>query len=204
MKLFDRIDISQIFIKHFATLYDHRALTLHGKRRMSFEDIFTFLLFPLFTSLILVILFDLFINDNYLNIIITSLSIFVGLLFGFLTLVYDIVKTERVVVLQKDVTHEQKIKFRLVKELFINIAFAIALSILSIFATLLTRFSPKIITALLKELDWYMYIKKGYQYTTNVLAIFLIILFIATLLMILKRFFIIFINEFNNTDAATR
>lgn len=201
MKLFDRINIVQIFIKHFNTLYDHGVLTWTGKRKMPFADKFTFFYFPATIAFTLVIPLQLYINDNYLNIIITSLSIFVGLLFGFLTLVFDIVKNERTVGQNPDATHEQKLKFKLVKELFINIAFAIALSILSIIAALLTRFHPTPIILQLQKLACYSYIKQLYLWTTNLVAVFLVLLFIATLLMILKRFFIIFTNDFNDNNS---
>jgi hypothetical protein len=201
MKLFDRINIIQIFIKHFNTLYDHGVLTWTGKRKMPFADKFTFFYCPSVFAFILVVPLQLFINDNYLNIIITSLSIFVGLLFGFLTLVFDIVKNEKIVVQNPNATDEQKLKLQLVKELFINIAFAIALSILSIVAALLTRFHPTPIILQLQKLTCYYYIRKLYLLTTNLIAIFLVLLFVATLLMILKRFFIIFTNDFKDSNT---
>lgn len=201
MKLFDRIDIVQIFIKHFNTLYDHGVLTWTGRRKMPFADKFTFFYFPATVSFTLVFPLHLFINVNYLNIIITSLSIFVGLLFGFLTLVFDIVKNESEVGQNPDATLEQKLKLKLVKELFINIAFAIALSILSILAALLTRFHPTPIILQLQKLTCYTYIKQLYLWTTNFVAIFLVLLFVMTLLMILKRFFIIFTNDFKDNNS---
>lgn len=195
MKIFDRINIIQIFRSHLNTLYDYGALNWNGQRKIPIADKITFAISPLVFSLILVLL-ELRIDNEYLSIIITSLSIFIGLLFSLLTLVFDMVKSSSN--LENEIDHKKKVKNTLTQELFINIAFAIALSLVSIVAVFLTRFRPAPIIDLLKNLSYYEYIKEIYIFSTNLFAIYLLILFLFTLLMILKRFYILFLSQFKN------
>jgi hypothetical protein len=197
MRLFDRINIISIFIKHKNTFYDYGILTWNGKFKVPFADKFIFIIFPFLISALLVI-FQMRITDEFLNILITSLSIFVGLLFSLLTLVFEIAQKEKERNKNQEVSQKQIVKFKLEKELFVNIAFAIALSILSIVTALLTRFQPKLILTFLKSIAVYNRIKEYYLITTNFIAIFLVVLFLLTLLMILKRFFLIFNFEFED------
>lgn len=195
MKIFDRINIIQIFRSHLNTLYDYGALNWNGQRKIPIADKITFAISPLVLSLILVLL-ELRIDNEYLSIIITSLSIFIGLLFSLLTLVFDMVKSSSN--LENEIDHKKIVKHTLTQELFINIAFAIALSLVSIVAVFLTRFRPAPIIDLLKNLSYYEYIKEIYIFSTNLFAIYLLILFLFTLLMILKRFYILFLSQFKN------
>lgn len=204
MKFLDRIDITPILSSHVNTLYDHGLLTLKGKQKMPFSDKFTFLYLPATLTIILIFIFKLFISENYLNIIITSLSIFVGLLFGLLTLVFELLQNEKIAEKKPNAIIYQNLKFKLVQEIFINIAFSIALSIISIIVVLITQFNPTPVVEKLQKLNFYKQIKLFYLYATNSIAIFLLLLFITTLLMILKRFFIIFTNDFytNNINQT--
>jgi hypothetical protein len=195
MKIFDRINIIQIFRSHLNTLYDYGALNWNGQREIPIADKITFAISPLVLSLILVLL-ELRIDNEYLSIIITSLSIFIGLLFSLLTLVFDMVKSSSN--LENEIDHKKIVKHTLTQELFINIAFAIALSLVSIVAVFLTRFRPAPIIDLLKNLSYFEYIKEIYIFSTNLFAIYLLILFLFTLLMILKRFYILFLSQFKN------
>jgi hypothetical protein len=193
--IFDRVNISKIFVRHFKTLYDYGELTWNGKNKMPLSDIFIFLIFPSILALVFVVL-NIRINDFYVNLIITSFAIFIGLLFSFLTLVYQIVNKTKEQQIGAGTDQKLKAKFQLVKELFVNIAFAIALSLLCIISILLTRLNPAKIIHYLKNFEWYNTIKLVYLDITNFLSYFLIVEFVLVLMMILKRFFLVFDTEF--------
>lgn len=210
MKIFERINVFPIFSSHFATFYDYGELKWTGLNRVPWQDKFTFIFFPLLLSLIFVFL-NIKINEVYVSLIITAFSIFIGLLFNFLILVYGIAINEK----QKlknfknggelkntneievsKVRNEIEIKFKLSKELFVNIAYSISLSLLSIIFVFLTQFKPTIIIDLMKQYNLYNSFKTPYLLILNFSSIFLIFEFLLVLLMILKRFFIIFNKEF--------
>jgi hypothetical protein len=196
--ILDRINISKILKAHIKTLYDYRESEWSGKKKMSKADISIFIILPIILAAFFVSI-GMMINNFYINLIITSLSIFVALLFSFLTLVYQIVIKKREQFSKDLVNKKQEIKYRLVKELFVNIAFSIALSIMCIVAILLTRFNPLILTRLLSKISFYKLIRTVYLDLTNFISYFLIIEFVFLLLMILKRFFIVFESEFSET-----
>ena len=192
MELLDRINIIQIFKAHKNTLYDYAKYKKEKKKVVPLSDLFLFFVLPLLTSCIITLVLKLYITTEYLNIIITSLSIFVGLLFSLLTLVFDLIKKEKLITASENSSEIQKAKYLLLQELFINISFAIALSILTISSSLFTRFNPVVLKEFLLKLKIYYLLKPIYLISTNIISLFLSILFLLTLLMILKRFFIIF------------
>jgi hypothetical protein len=196
MKLIDRINIYRIFVKHFDTLYDYRILKVRGKKIMPWGDRFTFIILPVILALFLFYT-GLRITEGYINILITSLSIFVGLLFSLLTLIFDLGKKEKETKQQLGSKYKDDYKYILIKELFINISFSIVLSILSILFLLSTQFHPLIIINFIKSYAYYGYVKNGYIIITTLISLISIIEFVFVLLMILKRFFLIYLNQFD-------
>lgn len=199
MKLIDRINIGLIFQKHKETFYNYGEANRQGVQKATLADKFTFLFLPAIFSVLIVIL-GIKLTNDYINIIITSLSIFVGLLFNLLVLIFDLAKKQKGKINELNEQSEiippiEKAKYQLVKELYANISFAIALSILAITAATLPTLKPQILIQLLKPYNYYCLIKECYLMVTNVLAIVLVIEFLLVLLMILKRFFLIFNNE---------
>jgi hypothetical protein len=193
----DRINVWRIFTEHKDTLYDYAILKSKNRKVIPFSDKFIFFYAPLSISASLVLILNLKIDSEYLNVIITSLSIFVGLLFSLLTLVFGLVKEQKNLAIANDATIDSKNKYQLLKELFINISFSIFLSIVTILITLLTQFKSNIIGQWFKKVKFYDCVKWLYISLTNIFAIFLVLMFIMTLLMILKRFFLIFKTEVN-------
>ena len=191
--LFDRVNIFSIVSSHKDTLYDYARFVKTGEKKTPFSDKFIFLIAPIILSCLIVFVLKVYINQEYLNIIITALSIFVGLLFALLTLVFDLIKKEKNEILKLPVKESHK--FKLLQELFINISFSILLSILTILFSLLTQINPKGIIPLLKKIPYYQILKCLYLDLSNIIAVTLIFIFLMTLLMILKRFFIIFNTE---------
>lgn len=202
MRLFDKINTQLIFKKHIQTFYNYGEANSTGVRNSTTNDQVAFIYFPIIAS-ILIFTAGIRINNDYINIAITSLSIFVGLLFNLLILIFDLAKKQKQIM--NDLRSREEIipqiesaKYLLIKEVFINISFSIALSIISIIAVLLPCIKPKFLINYLQHYEGYWIIKLAYLAITNCLAFFLIIEFLFVLLMILKRFFLIFNSEINN------
>lgn len=195
--MFNRININNILKKHINTLYDYGAFKLTGKKIIPFSDLFIFLITPILLAIALYFL-GIRVSETYVNILITALSIFIGLLFGLLTMIFDLAKKEKETKELLKENYKDENKYTLVKELFINTAFAIALSIITIISLLLTQFHPQIIIDYLNAFSWYINFAKTIIFLTNTIATFLVFQFLVTLLMILKRFFLLYLDQFDS------
>jgi hypothetical protein len=202
MKVFDRVDIGLILKKHVETFYNDGEEKSTGIKNVPVSDKVVFIYFPIITSILIVAL-GITLTNDYINIIITSLSIFVGLLFNLLVLVFDLAKKQREKIERIEDTNEivpktESAKYNISKELFANISFAIALSIFAIIATVFPSLKPTAIVVFVKSnICNFHVVKVIYLAITNVIAITLVIEFLLVLLMILKRFFLIFNTEVN-------
>lgn len=210
MKFLNRISLSEIIKSHCSTFYDDAYLRIEGKKRIPLGDKIIFIVIPIIIAIIL-LTSEFFITETYLNIILTCLSIFAGLLFGLLSLVFELTKNIKKEVeiikinpivgdtLFKKLAHEE-LKYRISKELFVNIGFAIIVSILTIICAILTRLYPKQIVFWLSHFECYQFIKTIYLISSNFLAYYLLMLFVLTIMMILKRFFLLFDSETKNFE----
>lgn len=161
-----KIDISKIVKNHFATLQNANT------KRAAFDDYLTFLIIPLIVTGIL-LWFNVYLSDSAINIIISTLSILVGLLFNVVVLIFDIIK--------RDSTN--KIKNIVLKQILSNIAYTILISIVTIILTLLT-FINNCCTKII----------------FNALIYLILTNFTLTVLMILKRMFHLFHTELDELD----
>lgn len=162
-----KIDITLILKDHIKTIVNANT------NKLSVEDILIFIGVPILFAVLCANLKVILTND-LIDIIVSSLSIFVGLLFNIIVVLFDIVKTEKVRIA----------KIVLVREVVSNISFAIVLSITTIFSSLST---------LLELGEWF---KK----TMNFITFSFICLFLLTLLMILKRMYYLFVEEMQNIE----
>jgi hypothetical protein len=121
-------------------------------------------------------------------------------LFNLLTLILDLARRQKEEILKKkkekiDISETDKIKFILTKELFINISSAIIISIFAIVLSLFMILRPKLLIISLQNLKYYNAFKEIYFTIISIFIVFLVAEFFLTLLMILKRFFLIFKQE---------
>jgi hypothetical protein len=196
-ELFDRIDVSIILNEHKTTFYHYETKKFYNKSHIPNSDKFLFVVFPVLLTIVLCGL-GLQFNKDYLNIALTCLSIFAGLLFGLLTMVFNMIESN-----QKNKENNAKnynnkkntAKIDLTKHLFINIGFSIILTIFSLIAVLLTQFNPTRLTQLIHHWKNFETLKQIYLISTNGVAFFLIIEFFLTLLMVIRRFTMLFLNE---------
>jgi hypothetical protein len=167
MKLVDKINITQIVKNHIATLVNYNT------KKAGIGDYFTFFLIPAIIAGTL-FYFDVHLTFDAINIIIISLSIFIGLLFNVILLIFDIVHRDSTTL---------KLKKAISKELLANIAFTVFLSIVSILSTLITYVKYTIV-----------------KHIFEVIVYFVLSLFLVTILMILKRMYLLFKHEVDTID----
>jgi hypothetical protein len=110
-------------------------------------------------------------NATIANIVITSLAIFAGLLFNLLLLAHGMIRST-----PPDGVDEK----RLIVEIYSNISYAILVSLAAIVVSLISYISPAL---------WFVY-------SASALAHFLVLNFLLTLLMILRRIHILLSKEF--------
>lgn len=166
MKLLNKINLNKIVISHFNTLKNYNT------KKFELDDLITFILLPILIATILLIS-KVELRDSSLNIVITILSVLVGLLFNVIVIVFDIIKRN----------NSNKIKNRILNELMTNISYSILISLSAIILTLCLNIPFKFVHLVL-----------------NWLVFFLIAHFFITILMILKRMYALFINEINEVE----
>jgi hypothetical protein len=199
MRFLDRVNVIFILKEHFQTFYDYSVWKASGERKATKIDLVCFVMIPAITAVTLGVL-SIRLIDSYISIIITALAIFVGLLFNLLTLILDLARRQKEEILKKkkekiDISETDKIKFILTKELFINISSAIIISIFAIVLSLFMILRPKLLIISLQNLKYYNAFKEIYFTIISIFIVFLVAEFFLTLLMILKRFFLIFKQE---------
>jgi hypothetical protein len=145
-----------------------KTLINANTRKTDNEDVFLFIVLPLIVAICLGLL-KLTVSKEVANTLITILSIFVGLLINVIVLLFDIVKRDEEV---------NKIKNVVLRETLINISYTILISLVTI------------LVALFSFID-YWYIKQIF----SVIIYFLMTHIGVTLLMVIKRMYLLFLNE---------
>ncbi len=191
MKILGRINVGSIFKRHLQTFYDYGHYQWQGEKRVSVGDKALFLGVPFMISVVLSLLDNKIILE-FTELIVTSLSIFIGLLFSLLTLIFDLAKKEKERISMPETDGIEKASFILIKELFVNIAYSILLSILVILFIFVANFRPTLISEWLHKQTHFQAIRHLYLVSISVVVMFLLLQFLFTLLMVLNRFFIIF------------
>jgi hypothetical protein len=166
--VFDKINVWMIVADHFKTLRAFRS------NKTSAEDVILFLILPILGALALVLFLDVRLDVNAINALITSLSVFSGLLFNLLLLIYDL--------LIKENSEEDPSTLRrtFLGQIYAHISFTILTAVLSISLLLLLFLNVQ---------------SPFFVIPVNTIVIFLVINFILTLLMILQRVHILISKE---------
>jgi len=159
---FSKINISGIIKNHFGTLKNY------GSNNYSVSNILLFFVAPLASSIVAVYAFKLSLNKDVIGILINVFSIFAGLLFNLLVLVYDVISK---VVKPNSTFQSNNLKINLLEEIYFNISFEI---LLSLFNVLLLAFASLFQQELINSI-------------LSIFVFWFVILFSLTLLMVLKR-----------------
>jgi hypothetical protein len=170
--MFSKINIVKILKDHFKTLKNTNT------NKISLSDYFMFFILPLIFALIYYY-FDITMSDDLIKSLLTIFSVFVGLLFNLLILIYDIVNKNNHK--NKNEPHtNMPIRKKFLQEIFSNISFTIFMSIVIVILLLVTFTNN-------------CFIKSA----SSLLSVYLMFLFILTLLMILKRIHVLLSKEFS-------
>jgi hypothetical protein len=178
--LLGKINISSIVGDHVKTLVDFRT----GKG--SLNDLLLNVIAPVIVSLILVYT-HVFLSDDIINILIAALSIFVGLLLNLLVLLFTIIDKIKEQLAQKfdkidtEFIRSVFLKKKYLKEIYSNISFSILISLISIILILFCSCSSIVIKTIFNFVSYYF-----------------LILFLITILMVLKRVNILLSKEFDS------
>lgn len=141
-----------------------------GANKKSFNDISIFFIMPIFIAIPFTVNINL--DDAKLGILVTVFTLFTGLLFNILA-----------ILLAFDGKKNDKLDRRFMKEILYNVSFAIILSILVL------------IICILRFVEFQVFFKL----TIDLILYYLVIAFIITLVMILKRLFILLENKINES-----
>jgi len=164
---------------HLKTLYDNST----GER--SNWDIFFFLGLPLIVSLILVLYFNFYLDQNTANTLIVCLAIFTPLLFNLVLMVYEMIQKELDKHESPHYVGDFKLTMRRLREMNSNVAFCILTSLTTIILLLIYTLSfSKDVTP--------------YKIILNIAMFYLAGITLLTLLMILNRINFLITNLFDN------
>lgn len=164
----EKLNLLRIVRDHVHTLKDYNS------NKYSWSDFLLFLMLPLVIAAGATYCFHE-IGKDLTNVLITSLSVFAGLLFNLLLLIYDIVKKAN------PGEPYGELKTRFLKEIYSNISFSILVAILTVILLLLLSLSIS---------------SRYFQTPIMYLIYFLVVNFILTLFMILRRVHILLSKEF--------
>jgi hypothetical protein len=177
-----KINILAIVGAHYQTLKD---TTVKPKPRISLVDKLTFFIAPLVVAGVFMRL-HLRINNDYVNIIVSTLSIFVGLLLNMIVVLFDIIR---------DPDRNAR-KVAVLEDVLANISFTIVLSIFTIGIVLITQLQ-------FGRPTWQPWIEHG-RAGLNFIAFVSLALFAFTLLMVVKRMYLLFMDEVEKAKKITR
>jgi len=162
-----KISIAGIIWDHCGTLRNNNT------GRLSWGDIVLFILFPLVLGVSLYC-YGVVLTDLLSSILATALSLFAGLLFNLLLLVYDLLSKEEASAKPNNVRQD------LLDEVSKNISFCILISLLVIILLTLNSFK----------------INAVWSSVISAVAFWLSTIFVLTLLMILKRIHNLLVTTF--------
>lgn len=165
--MFSKINLFKIISDHIKTFTDATS----GKFIIS--DFLVFIGIPIIVSIIVSIR-GLYISNELITLLVTSLSIFAALLFNLLLLIYDIVRKGN------DNKTPSEIKWKLLKEIYSNISFCILLSINAVIFLLAASITT--------NGSWV-------DQMIDIVITFLVSMFMLALFMILKRVHVLLSNE---------
>ena len=165
--MLDKINVIGIVGDHIRTLRNY------GTDRPSVSDLLLFFGVPGVVAIILLHFYGI-LSPPLTASVTTLLSIFAALLFNLLLIVYDV--TGR----REEEEDRNKLKQEVLREVFSNISFAILVAICAIVSILNLLLFEEIYTA---------------QQVLSVLSFYLVVLFLLTLLMLLKRVHVLLRRE---------
>jgi hypothetical protein len=164
--MINKINCKRIILDHLGTMYDF------DMNKRDNGDIMLFFILPILLSAVL-IWQEVRINADAAEILVTIVSIFAGLLFNLLVLLYDAMRKSH-----EEYDGSVSIKIKFLREISTNVSYEIIVAIVTVGTTLLCLLENKPIQATMSFLTFYLF-----QHFT------------LTLLMILKRTYTLLSKE---------
>lgn len=171
----NKLSFEKIIKAHFATMRDN------SKNQVSYSDIFIFFGLPIMAGALLFNSYTL--NKDILNSIVTSASIFAGLLLNLLVLIYSLTEKFR-----QNSGGNWSAKQKVLEQTFSNISFCILISVLLVIVCMLgfrTDDELKEVVTIAKNISDFII----YCLTTAL---------VLHLLMVLKRIHLLMESEFSS------
>lgn len=167
--MIEKISFAKIWSSHFETMRNYKTNKTSG------SDVFIFFILPVFVALTVQLNYAL--NKDILNSILTSASVFAGLLLNLLVLIYSISEKFKQ-------SNNWEAKALVLQQTFSNISFSILISVFLIVACLFSfRTDEELKTITLSK------------YISDFLVCYLTTTLIFHLLMILKRVHLLMDSE---------
>lgn len=176
--MFHKVNLTIICRHHLRTLINT------GEERVSRSQVFLFFVAPIIASALILYFFST-LDDRFIEILITAMSILTGLLFNLIVLLYDIInKTnddfQKLELLGNKLdAGKKKIRIDFLRHIFSNISFGILLALVSI---------PFLVVGLSHN--------KYLKLSADFVALSLLLMFFLLMMMILKRVHILLAKEF--------
>lgn len=179
-----KLSFRHIIRDHVASLYNNRT------KKRSKADLFLLFFVPLLIGAILtfVVPNPIPVRAEFINIVLTALSIFAGLLINVIVLIYDFIKKTR----EQGEGNTNKNKIKFLREINANISFTILISIFTICFILL---SSAVAGDTSSNTSFH---KNFYDYFYGIIVYTLVSMFFSHMFMILKRLYNLLELEFES------
>lgn len=146
-----------------------RTLRVFGESKVSISDVGILFILPMFASIILTI--HMKIDDTRIGILVTAFTIFIGLLFNILAIIFAF-----------DVVRNKNIDKIILKEVLYNVAFSIIIAI----------------AVIIMSIVMFINLNECLYKILKFILIYFMVVFILTLFMVLKRLFNLLIIKIDN------
>ncbi|MDC7994821.1 hypothetical protein [Altibacter sp. HG106] len=182
MKLYSKLNISEVFSKHLKTFYGR-------KNQITPKDKFEWVVLPLIISILLALWHAP--SQNTIDNLAICLSILIGLLLNLLVLILSSANDKNLKLSEKN----KDTRLYLIEETFSNISFAIILNIAALLLLFIFSIEPNPKLINLIDIELYGKIYEILVFIKSFLIYFLSVEIFLHLFMILKRINVIFSND---------
>ena len=192
----EKIDVHRIVKDHFSTLRKT------GSDEPDPWDVALFFAVPSGFTLLLMLLFGLRVGSGLSNALFTALSIFAGLLFNLLVLVYDIVNREDA----EETGVRERLRATVLREVFANVSYAILVSLAIVFLIGILNLSfvggllGNVLDDLCHQNGWLCNLPIV-KWLLDFLILSLASNFTLTLLMVLRRVHLLLSTDFRKSSS---
>ena len=183
----NKLNVFSVLDGHLSTFKDSNGKLWKG-------DLFTFFILPIAVAF-LCLYFDVDFKEQIIGILVTSSSIFTGLLLNLLILVYD--QKTRLSKVNNTIEGWEKLnsKHNLIAELYYNISYSTLISLLILVISVIHLCISDIFTSQYDFKEITIYSFDISKFTTTPLLVFCCINLVFTVLIIIKRIYSLLLSD---------